>query len=218
MRQLAILFLIYFITACASIPDSLPEDEIADEAISSHQQSLSHIEAWEFQSRMAFVDVANNNRQAASLRWRNLVDARELRLSHPLRGTLARLNEDSSGAVLTDNQGQQFEANDIESLLLIHLNVFLPIELIHDALLGRFPDTEIINPTYYSDGTLAQYEVDLSVDNQQNWWLGDAGETWRISLARYQSAHNDAVLLPHQLEIHSETYQITLNISRWTLL
>lgn len=213
MRLTLVLFTI-FLSACATVPQGLSENDVDAQAIAQHQDSLAHVNAWEFQSRMAFFELQQNSRQIASLRWQNHPESRSLRVSHPLRGTLAQLEETSTGAVLIDQQGDQYQAANIETLLLIHLNVVLPIELIHDALLGRIPQAEIINPSFYPDGTLAEYEVDIRDSNSRY----ASAQTWRVNLARYDTAQNDSVRLPHQLELASDAYIIRLNISRWTLL
>ncbi|MCC5880912.1 MAG: outer membrane lipoprotein LolB [Idiomarina sp.] len=217
MRLFALLFFVSMLSACASIADRHTPQDIDDSIIDAHQQSLAGINAWEFQSRMAFFDHQDNSRQSASLRWQNEASQRSLRISHPLRGTLARVEETADYAKLTDHQGEEFFAADIESLLLIHLNVFLPIELIHDALLGRLPQTQIINPHYYADGTLASYQVDI--DNAQGFMSQDniSQTSWQVSLARYQQASDYAVQLPHQLELSSDDYLIRLSISRWSI-
>lgn len=212
--RLTVLLFTMLLTACASAPQSVPKDQVDAGAIAQHQDSLADINAWEFQSRMAFFELQQNSRQVASLRWQNHPDSRSLRVSHPLRGTLAQLEETVAGALLIDQQGDEYQAATIEALLLLHLNVVLPIELIHDALLGRIPQAEIINPSFYPDGTLAEYQVDV----QDSTTRYARSQTWRVSLARYEPAANDSVRLPHQLELVSDAYIIRLNISRWTLL
>lgn len=224
MRQIIVSLILVLLTACAGTPLSAPEQEVDADAIASHQQSLQRLDAWEFQSRMAFVDRQANDRQAASLRWHHSDNERALRISHPLRGTLARIEETSEGASLTDNQGQTYRARDIESLLMTHLNVFLPIDLIHAALLGRIPETTIINPNYYADGTLASYEVDI--EHPFAAWSQRPAQTWQVTLGRYSSVEIDAqthsqdavVQLPHELQLRSDDYEIRLSISRWSIL
>lgn len=217
MRLFALLIFVSLLSACASMPERHAQQDVDEEAIEAHQLSLSAIETWEFQSRMAFVDHQENARQSASLRWQNAADTRALRISHPLRGTLARIEETADYALLTDHQGNEFLASDIESLLMVHLNVFLPIELIHDALLGRLPQTRIINPEYYADGTLAAYQVDIEDQHWQSGQQRAQTTSWQVELDRYQEAVNLAVRLPHQLELNSADYQIRLSISRWTI-
>lgn len=211
MRLLTLLCVCLLITACASRPPSYGENETDRIQINAHQAELASIQRWQLQSRMAFFDLKNNTRQSASLRWQYQDTYHSLRISHPLRGTLARLEEDESGAVLTDNEGRSYPATDLESLLAWHLDLVLPIELINDALLGKIPDTRLINPQYYSDGTLADYSVDIQLNDRTQ------SQTWHVSLARYQSAQDDSIRLPHQLELESDDYRIRLNISQWQL-
>lgn len=219
MRFITFMFTAFLLSACASAPESMSRDDVDAQRIADHQRSLADVSAWEFQSRMAFFELQQGSRQSASLRWKNAPASRSLRISHPLRGTLAQLEETENGAVLTDQHGDQYYAADIQSLLLAHLNVVLPIGLIQDALLGRIPQTEIINPTFYADGTLAEYQIDVRHAN--HWWDNrlrhDEVQTWQVTLQRYENAANQPVRLPHYLELTSTQYEIRLNISRWTL-
>lgn len=211
MRLLTLLCLCLLLSACASRPPSMGEHDADRTQIDAHQADLAAIESWQLQSRLAFFDLRDDSRQSASLRWQYTDGYHAIRLSHPLRGTLARLEEGASGAVLTDNEGRSYPADDIESLLAWHLNLILPIDLINDALLGRIPDTQLINPQYYANGTLAEYSVDF---DQNNAWQR---QTWHVSLDRYQNAQDSAIRLPHQLELQSEDYRIRLNITQWQI-
>lgn len=209
MRLLVIFITATFLSACATQLQHADEKTVGAGAITAHQASLAPIIGWEFQSRMAFADLQQNSRQSASLRWQHSPAERSIRISHPLRGTIARIHATPELAVLTDNQGHEYQAESIQTLLITHLNIVLPIELIHDALLGRIPDAELINPRYYEDGTLAQYEVDLGTQS--------GADSWVVELSRYQVASNETYLLPHQLNLRSNDYEILLMISRWTI-
>lgn len=209
MRVLAILIVLLFISGCASQPESVHRAQVDERKVAAHQLQLDQINDWQFQSRMAFINHLDDDRQSASLRWQFTPQQRSIRLSHPLRGTLARVEEHSGLATLTDNQGSEYQASDIQSLLAQHLNVVLPIELIENALLGRLPDAAIRSPRYYPDGTLAEYKATVND--------GFADTNWQIELSRYQMASNMALPLPHQLSLQSELYEIRLSISRWVL-
>ena len=219
MRLVTFIITVCLLSACASAPESMSRADVDAQRIADHQRTLADITTWEFQSRLAFIERQQGGRQSASLRWQNAPTSRSLRVSHPLRGTLASLEETDQGAMLTDQQGDQYYAADIQSLLLTHLNVVLPIGLIEDALLGRIPQTEIINPSFYTDGTLAEYQID--VRSPRRWWDSSQDDhhvqTWQVKLQRYEHATNQPVRLPHYLELTSTQYEIRLNISRWTL-
>lgn len=211
MRQICVLLVLtLFLTACASRPDSVSEHDADPQSIASHQAQLTHIDNWEFQARMAFFNYRDDERHSASIRWEHAPEKLYIRISHPLRGTLAQLEQQPGYAVLTDNKENQYYARDVTALLAENLNIYLPVELINDALLGRHPGTRLMQPRYFEDGSLASYQVDVSEP-------GLARDRWSVQLNNYAPAHNHPAIVPHSLELESSDYRIRLNISRWQI-
>lgn len=209
MRHICfLLVLTLFLTACASRPDSISETDADPQLIASHQARLADIDNWEFQARMAFFNHRDDERHSASIRWQHAPETLYIRISHPLRGTLARLEQQPGSAILTDNEDNQYFARDVTALLAENLNIYLPVELINDALLGRHPGTRLIQPRYFEDGSLASYQVDVSEP-------GLSRDRWSVLLGDYAPAQNHSTQFPHSLELESSDYRIRLNISRW---
>ncbi|RUO25330.1 outer membrane lipoprotein LolB [Aliidiomarina minuta] len=212
MRHICFLMLItLFLTACASRPDSVSETDADQQLIATHQAQLADIDNWEFQARMAFFNFRDNERHSASIRWQQAPESLYIRISHPLRGTLAQLEQQPGYAILTDDDDNQYYARDVSELLVQNLNIYLPVELINDALLGRHPGTRLLQPRYFEDGSLASYQVDVSEP-------GQASDRWSVLLSNYAAAQNHSALVPHSLELESSDYRIRLNISRWQII
>lgn len=202
-----------FIVGCASQPDSGSADRIDTARIDAHQAELATIESWQFQARMAFFNDRDDERHTASIRWELSPQKLAIRLTHPLRGTLAELEQNADQAILTDREGNQYYAQSIRELLQRHLNIMLPVSLINDALLGRVPDLDLIDPTYYEDGSMADYQVKLPTAGHRP----SAQETWRIEFFNYQQATDSSIRLPHRLHLESDDYRIRLAITRWQI-
>lgn len=199
------------LTGCATQPDSASADRIDTARISAHQAELATIQTWEFQARMAFFNDRDDERHTASIRWQYSPQQIAIRLTHPLRGTIAEVEESSGRAVLTDREGNQFFASSIRELLRSHLGIMLPVSLINDALLGRHPELELTDSTYYEDGSLAAYQIRLPGADPTN----SAGELWSIEFFNYQEAEQSSIRLPHRLHLESDDYRIRLAITRW---
>lgn len=199
------------IAGCATQPDSGSADRIDTTRIDAHQAELATIENWQFQARMAFFNDRDDERHTASIRWQFSPRQLAIRLTHPLRGTLAELEQNAEQAILTDREGNQYYAQNIRALLQQHLNITLPVSLINDALLGRIPDLDLIDPTYYEDGSMAAYEVRLPTAGHAS----SAEEKWRIEFFNYQQASDSSIRLPHRLHLESDDFRIRLAITRW---
>lgn len=201
------------IAGCATQPDRGTAENIDTQRIDAHQAELATIDSWEFQARMAFFNDRDDERHTASVRWQYSPSEVGIRLTHPLRGTLAEIEQTPYQAVLTDREGNQYAAPDMRELLQRHLGIMLPVALINDALLGRHPDVDLIDPVYYDDGSMASYRVALPYDRNTE----AADDVWHIEFFNYQQASNSNVRLPHRLHLESDAYRIRLAISRWQI-
>lgn len=215
MHPRYLLFIAAFtITGCASPPETGSAEKIGVDRINTHQQRLATIEEWEFQARMAFFNDRDDERHTASVRWQQSPQKLTLHISHPLRGTLAKIEQTPERALMTDREGNQYMAPDISELLQRQLGIALPVNLINNALLGRHPEPGLSDIVYYDDGTLAEYQVRLPRVNSNT---SDDADVWRVELFNYQSASEDSVLLPHRLHLDSADYRVRLAISRWQI-
>lgn len=200
------------VTGCATQPETTSADKVSGDRITTHQQKLADIDEWEFQARMAFFNDRDDERHTASVRWQHSPQRLAIRITHPLRGTLAELEQTPQHALMTDREGNQYMAPDISELLQRQLGITLPVSLINNALLGRHPELELRDIVYYDDGTLAEYQVRLPRVSSAT---PDDAEWWQVQLFNYQPAAENRALLPHRLHLDSADYRVRLAISRW---
>lgn len=218
MRNTSVTFFITFLclvilSGCSLRPDhSEQSDTVALPLIEQHQLSIATLSHWTVRGRIAFFDLRENNRNAASLSWAKTDAGSFLRLSHPLRGTLAQLEQTPLSASLIDNKGEQYFAPTIDELLAWQLGLMLPFNLVEAAMTGKRPPQLGSEWSYYADGSLASYVVTVH-DSVLN-----TNQHWHVSLSHYQTVESAVgrVKLPHQLEITHVDYKIRLQINDWS--
>lgn len=218
MRNILLTFFIPFfcfviLTACSSRPDQRElSPHVVHALVQQHQQDIGHISHWNIRGRIAFFNLHENDRNAASLSWLKAHQRSLLRLSHPLRGTLAQLEQTPLEASLIDNKGEQHVASSIDELLAWQLGLNLPFNLVEAAMTGKLPPQLGSEFGFYADGTVAQYIITTNNGPRSS------KQQWHISLSRYKSVHTAAgmVKLPHELEITHVNYKIRLQINDWS--
>lgn len=218
MRNILLTFFIPFIslvilTACSSRPDqSTLSPHVANALVQQHQQNIARISQWNVRGRIAFYNLHDNDRNAASLSWAKIQERSLLRLSHPLRGTLAQLEQTPQIASLIDNKGQQHFAPSIDELLAWPLGLNLPFNLVEAAMTGKLPPQFGSEFSFYADGTVAQYIITTNNGPRSS------KQQWHISLSRYKSVPTATGMLklPHELEITHVNYKIRLQINDWS--
>lgn len=200
-----VLFLsLIVLSACSSRPTQQQVvTNVANALVEQHQQRIIHISNWHIRGRIAFSNLLENDRNAATLSWTKGLDESFLRLSHPLRGTLAQLEQTPLAATLTDSKGEQHYAPSIDQLLYWQLGLTLPFSLVENAMTGKIPEQLGSQFGFYADGTLAEYQID---------------QQWHISLSRYQAVNTATGMLqlPHELEVTHANYKIRLQINEWS--
>src|SRR5690554_616854 len=150
LRLILLSALLGLLAACSLRPDQSERfEQVNPRLVEAHQQQLAAINAWRIRGRIALIDTLENNRDAASLSWSQNSEGQQLRISHPLRGTLAQLQVSSSNpssmsnpspmASLTLPNGETHTATSVEQLLANHAGIYMPFELIRQALVGSKP-------------------------------------------------------------------------------
>lgn len=207
LRILLISVICAVVAGCASAPPDRNTTATASAQARAHQAQLATLSAWQLDGQIAVFERKIDERHAVYLRWQHQPNATELRFSHPLKGTLATLTADPSGAVLQRDGEEPLWASDITTLLEQRLNLPLPVKLLQQTVIGALPaSSEQIR--YLADGTVADFVV--AADQQQ----------WQVKFLTYESVqlNEKNVLLPHQVELTSDDYLVRLRISTWTPL
>lgn len=203
---------VLLLSACASQPRPATHAEVPPEKISEQQARLEPVTGFTARGRIAFFDEQAGNREAARYHWQQQPTTTQFRLYHGLRGTLARLTADQTGARLTDLDGETHTGPDLTWLLRQQLGLALPIEVLTDAIIGRLPAHPTDEQHYYPDGTLASYRVQAPGP-------GFGPQEWELTITRYTSVEQEGqhFRLPAELELAHPSYRIRLTISNWEL-
>ena len=105
MRRLFTLVLLSLLqislSACTSLPQQQPVSAVDGNAVQAHQQQLQALTEWRLQGQLALFDLTNEKRHSMYIDWQHSPALTSLRFSHPLQGTLARLQQTPAGAAAT---------------------------------------------------------------------------------------------------------------------
>lgn len=100
LRILLITLVCAVVAGCASAPPERSTTTTASASAQAHQAQLAALSAWQLDGQIAVFERLKDERHAVYLRWQHQPDATQLRFSHPLKGTLATLTADATGAIL----------------------------------------------------------------------------------------------------------------------
>ncbi len=209
MKILVLLLALAGLAACTSIPVTAPATAVDSAAIKRHQASLAQLDNWTLRGQLAIYDLAADDRHAVYIDWQQTPASLSMRLSHPLKGTLARLEESPLGATLTDEDGITWQAASAQQLLSQYFGLELPLDLMRDLVLGRqLPamsarEYTLHGPESDQRALLSSYE------------LHAAGQQWQASLSQYAAV--DGVQLPHNFHLSAPAWRIKLRITQWRI-
>ncbi|RUO79620.1 lipoprotein insertase outer membrane protein LolB [Pseudidiomarina taiwanensis] len=222
MRTIVIAGLALFLVGCAVRPStesivaidnnggSITVDADTLAAIESQQQLLSGLTQWRMRGQIAVFNLVEDERQAVYLDWQSSPEQLEVRFTHPLQGTLARIIETPNFAELIDEDGNSYQAADASTLLAQYLNVNVPFSLFNDLLLGRRL-TGMREQSYLISSHQAQTYGLL-----HRYTMRANGAEWDGLLRRYEW-QGERVFLPQQLELSSQAWRIKLRVTDWDL-
>ncbi|HET8817396.1 MAG TPA: lipoprotein insertase outer membrane protein LolB [Pseudidiomarina sp.] len=211
MRKLWISTCVLLLAACSSVPDGEKIDSIQPidrAAYERHQQLLVTKNSWRLQGQLALFNLRDDSRDAVYLDWSWTPDETAMRFSHPLRGTLATIEQTATGALLIDDEQNEYRAPTIAALLTTYFGVRLPIDSLPTVVRGILPRqavaVEFMHPVQDSSTVvLASYEVNAE------------GQQWRANLANYSAF--ESIYVPKNIELTAADWRIKLRINEWFL-
>ncbi|MDV6315460.1 lipoprotein insertase outer membrane protein LolB [Idiomarina sp. HP20-50] len=203
------VFWVYFVlitllTGCAlpTPSEQTSSTKVNPAIINAHQQRLEQLQQWSLSGRMAIIQKKEDERDSFYINWRYLPHQQVVRFSHPLKGQLAKLTIDDSGALLIADEQERW-ASSADALLYQLLGVAVPFEQLHRWVLGK-KTTALTSIQFHNDGTLAQAKV---VNHGQKWQLN-----WF-----YSQTVSQAVTLPEQIHLENSTLLIKVQVNQWQL-
>ena len=204
------IFWVYFVvittlTGCAlpTPSEQVSSTKVNQSLVNSHQQKLEQLQQWSLSGRMAIIQKEQEERDSFYINWHYLPHQQTIRFSHPLKGQLAKLTIDNSGALLVDSDDQERWAPSADALMYRLLGAAIPFQQLHHWVLGR-KTTTLESPRYHKDGTLAQAKV---VNQGQNWQLN-----WF-----YSQNSSQPIPLPEQIHIENPALLIKVQVNQWQL-
>lgn len=203
------IFWIYFVvitslTGCAlpTPSEQVSSTKVNQNIINAHQHKLEQLQQWSLSGRMAVIQKENDERDSFYINWQYLPHRQIIRFSHPLKGQLAKLTIDDSGALLVTDEQERW-AQSADGLLYQLLGVAVPFQQLHHWVLGRKTGS-LESERYHNDGSLAQAKV---FNQGQNWQLN-----WF-----YSTENTQTVTLPEQIHLESSALLIKVQVNKWQL-
>lgn len=144
--------------------------------------------------------LASNDGRAFSsnFRWRHAADRDEIWLMSPIGQTLAYIESDAGGAVLTAADQQEYRAMSVENLTRRALGWPLPLDRLQHWITGR---------------TVAGVVIMEALRDPHGRLLTLEQDGWRI---RYGYPESDTVVLrPRRLDMTQDGQQIRLIVDEW---
>lgn len=197
------LVVITSLTGCAlpTPSEKASSTEVNQSVINSHQQKLEQLQQWSLSGRMAVIQKEKKERDSFYINWHYLPHQQIIRFSHPLKGQLAKLTIDDSGALLVDSDNEERWASSADALLYQLLGASVPFEQLNDWVIGK--KTMALKAVHYhKDGTLAQS------------WVFNQGQDWQINWF-YDQNKSQTLILPEQIHLESSDLLIKVQVNQW---
>ena len=206
-RPLILLLALLSLTACSSVQRPPIQHDVSIAAIQAQQSRLQKLTDWQLRGQMALFDLQQQDRHSMYVEWQATPTQLKMRFYHPLRGTLARLEQTPAGAILVAEDGTHYQANTMDELLWEYFRLELPINQMSAIISGR-EQPEMM-------GKFFQLQ---SVNNESlallaGFVMPASGQLWQGQLQQYKSTNG--VYLPHLIELSSSHWRLKLQVSKW---
>lgn len=193
--------------ACTTTPTQHSLSATDRNAVLNHQQQLQGLDSWRLRGQLALFDLAQDKRHSVYMDWQHSPALTQIRFSHPLQGTLARLEQTPAGAVLIDDADNRYYGRDAESLLRDYFDLALPFNLVTDLVVGR--ETATMQQQHY----IVMADQNPTIALLSGYAIPANGQLWRAQLNQYKMVQHTQ--LPHQFELEASEWRIKLRVNQW---
>jgi len=171
LRGLAIALLALLLSACQLAKNGnikaadLPPTSLqpAPELAAQHQQNLQAISDFFIHGRMAVQ--YDGHGYSGQIQWRKQDQQQHIALISPLGNSIAEIDLDAQQVTLTQSDGKQYQAQDIEMLTQQILGWPLPAKQLNDWIVGRTGPGLISEPRWDAQGRLLSFkQADWTVE------------------------------------------------------
>ncbi len=209
MKVRILLLLALLLSGCAAPPKEISERAVDRNAVERHQTTLQQLNDWTLRGQIALFNLRDDERDAVYLEWQHSTTRTHMRFYHPLKGTLARLEQDASGATYVAADGQAFYGQTAEQLVTRLFGYQLPLELLTQVIIGRQPPGA--QQLRYQLHPMEPHQVAAL----SSYSVARQAQTWQVNLTAYQPTQH--LLLPHQVELTSAAWRIKVKVKQWKL-
>lgn len=210
MKLRLLLLFSLILTGCATPPKEIPMSAIDANAVARHQNQVAMVEEWQLRGQIALFNLQADERDSVYLEWRQTPDRLNLRFYHPLKGTLARLEQDPQGATYYDEDDQAFYGSNAESLIARLFDFELPIGLLQQVVTG-------VQPQGAEQQRYSLMETqELPLAPLMSYVVTRQAQQWHVHLQNYAQTQ-PALYLPQSVELRSADWRIKLRVNEWKL-
>jgi outer membrane lipoprotein LolB len=188
--------LLLALSACAVRPPA-PEVDHPVRAFEQYQARVLALDRWILSGRLALD--ADGQQWHTNVRWRQTGESFDIRLFGPFGRDAGRVQGSPHGASLRAPDGGEFEADDVDMLVIDALGWRLPVSGMRYWVMGvPAPDSAYLHQLD-DTGRLAQLEQ----------------SGWTVRFQRYSSSSSPG--LPDRLELTFQDIRLRVLVDQWTL-
>lgn len=207
-RLLLVVLTSSWLVACSSVPEPVTHTTVASAAITAQQQQLEPIKAWRLRGQMALFDLRQDDRHGVYVDWYYSPDLLTMRFSHPLKGTIAKLEQRDGYAELIDEDDNHYYGRTARELFWQYFNIDLPVDMLTDVVLGK----------QLAEMAETQYQLKQTETGQlallSDFSMVAADQLWRAELRQYQTVNG--TYIPHSIDLTAQAWRLKLKVSEWT--
>ncbi|SDK22299.1 outer membrane lipoprotein LolB [Methylophilus rhizosphaerae] len=197
-KRIAACLMASVLAACSSLPTP-PLSQTASPVAQQRMQRLAAVQQFSLEAKLAVQ--YNGKGYTARLEWQHDSEQDHMRIFSPLGQQVALIHRTAQSVTLTDQRGQQHQANDVASLTERLLGWRLPLTGLSQWILGIPHPASPFQASYLDSGNPAT----LVQDN------------WQIDYENYQAVtlNGTTEQLPHTTRLQQQDVRLKLVIQHW---